>query len=146
MSVNYRLVHVTPERLFEVLADGWSYSTWVVGTSRIRAVSANWPEPGAALHHSFGLWPLVIDDVTRSLAWEAPRRLVLQAHGRAVGVAQVHIDVQPHARGCVVRMTEDATAGPARLIPRLVRDALGRARNREALRRLAYRAEARTDG
>lgn len=145
MSVNYRLIHVTPERLFEVLADGWSYSSWVVGTSRIRAVSANWPEPGAALHHSFGLWPLVIDDVTRSVGWQAPTGIVLRAHGGAVGVAEVRIDVQPHARGCVVRMAEDAIGGPARHIPRFVRDALGRVRNREALRRLAYRAEARTD-
>lgn len=146
MSINYRLVHATPERLFEVLADGWTYSSWVVGTSRIRAVSDDWPQPGAVLHHSFGVWPLVIDDITRAVEWNPPTGLVLRAHGGAIGEAIVRLDVQRHARGCVVRLTEDAVRGPARLVPEALRDAAGRVRNREVLRRLAYRVEARSKG
>lgn len=146
MSVNYRLVEVDPERLFAVLADGWTYSSWVVGASRIRAVGESWPQPGQKLHHSVGLWPLIVDDTTSSLNWQPPTLAILRADGGPLGVLEVRFDVQKHLRGCVVRMTEDAVGGPSLLIPRTVRDVIGRVRNREALRRLAYLAERRTDG
>ena len=42
------------------MAGGWSYSDWVVGTSHLRAVEANWPAAGAKLHHAVGVWPLVM--------------------------------------------------------------------------------------
>ena len=38
-----RDVAATRQRVWDVLADGWTYSGWVVGNSRIRAVSSNWP-------------------------------------------------------------------------------------------------------
>jgi hypothetical protein len=38
-------------------------------------------------------------------------------------------------------MSEDATAGPAKVVPRPVRDPMLTARNGEALKRLAYLAE-----
>ena len=38
---------------------------------------------------------------------------------------------------------EDIVAGPARFVPKLVRDAATHARNTETLRRLAYLAEGR---
>ena len=59
-----RDVAATRQRVWEVLADGWTYSGWVVGTSRIRAVSSNWPAPGSRILHSIGTWPAVIDDET----------------------------------------------------------------------------------
>lgn len=37
-----------------------TYPGWVVGNSRIRAVSSNWPAPGARILHSIGTWPAVI--------------------------------------------------------------------------------------
>jgi hypothetical protein len=52
------------ERVWDVLADGWTYSGWVVGNSRIRAVSANRPAPGTRHLHSIGTWPAVINDET----------------------------------------------------------------------------------
>jgi hypothetical protein len=42
-----RDVAATKQQVWDVLADGWSYSGWVVGNSRIRAVSASWPAPCA---------------------------------------------------------------------------------------------------
>jgi uncharacterized protein YndB with AHSA1/START domain len=47
-----RDVAVTRQRVWDVLTDGWTYSGWVVGNSRIRAVSSNWPAPGARILHS----------------------------------------------------------------------------------------------
>ena len=52
------------QRVWAVIADGWTYSQWVVGNSRMRAVDPNWPQPGSTLHHSIGVWPAVINDST----------------------------------------------------------------------------------
>ena len=62
-----------------MLADGWSYATWVVGASRVREVEDAWPAEGARIHHSFGLWPLLINDTTKVESSDAPSRLVLTA-------------------------------------------------------------------
>ena len=59
-----RDIAVSRQRVWNVLANGWTYSGWVVGNSRIRAVSSNWPAPGARILHSIGTWPAVIDDET----------------------------------------------------------------------------------
>jgi len=141
MTVAYRFVHATPEAVFRVLNDPWTYPSWVVGASRARAVEQRWPEPGAKLHHSFGLWPVVIDDLTEVREWDEPRHAVLEAHGGPIGIARVQFDVKRRRDGCVVRMDEDAISGPGLLVPRFLRDALGFPRTVEALKRLAYLAE-----
>lgn len=141
MSVNYRFIEAAPERVFDVLADGWLFAGWVVGASRIRDVGEGWPRRGTDIHHSFGLWPAVLDDRTTALEWDPPRRLVLKARGRPLGATQVTIEARPRPGGCVVRMTEDALGGLARFLPRSLLDAALHVRNAETLRRLAYLAE-----
>ena len=42
-----------------MIADGWTYSQWVVGNSRMRAVDPDWPAPGSTIHHTIGIWPVV---------------------------------------------------------------------------------------
>ena len=44
----------TPGQVWAVIADGWTYSQWVVGNSRMRAVDADWSEPGSKIHHTIG--------------------------------------------------------------------------------------------
>jgi hypothetical protein len=142
MAVNFRHLDCAPEDVFRVLADGWLYPSWVVGASRIRSVDESWPSEGARIHHSFGVWPAVIDDSTSMLEWDPPRRAVLKARGWPVmGEAKVIVDVEPRNGGCVVRIEEDAIAGPAMLVPRPIRSAGISYRNRETLQRLAYIAE-----
>ncbi|WP_353988006.1 SRPBCC family protein [Ruicaihuangia caeni] len=143
MATNYRLFHCRPEDVFAVLADGWNYAAWVVGTSRIRGVDETWPAPGAKLHHSFGLWPALVDDITVMVAWDPPRHAILKARGWPLGEASVRFDVREHPRGCVVRMGEDAAAGPMAKIPAALRQPGIRFRNSETLRRLAFLAEGR---
>jgi len=138
-----RQIEATPEQVWAVLSDGWLYPGWVVGASRMRGVDAGWPEAGTRLHHSFGVWPAVIDDQTHSLRASRGRRLELRAHGWPAGAAEVVLELEPHGSGTLVRMREDAVAGPGRLVPPPVRRALTRARNHEALRRLAFLAEQR---
>ncbi|WEO78146.1 SRPBCC family protein [Cryobacterium sp. SO2] len=146
MAVNYRSLDCSPEKVFAVLADGWLYPGWVVGASRIREVDPAWPATGSAIHHSVGVWPALIDDSTLVLEWDPPRHALLRARGWPIGEAQVTIDVKPRGDGCVVRLAEDATAGPGRFVPRPLRDVAIRARNAETLRRLAYLAEGGAGG
>ena len=143
MSTNTRFVEASPHDVFDVLADGWIFPSWVVGASRIRDVELDWPAVGARIHHSFGVWPAVVDDSTSLEEWDPPRRAVLLARGWPLGEARVTLDVQGRAGGCLVRMGEDAVSGPGALVPRPLMDPLIHVRNREALRRLAWLAEGR---
>jgi hypothetical protein len=131
----------TPDDVFAVLADGWLFPTWVVGASRMRDVDAEWPKPGSQLQHSFGVWPLLINDNTTMVEWEAPKHAVMKPEGWPIGEALVTIDVKPHKNGCVVRIKEKAVKGPGALLPSWLLDIGLYARNVETLRRLGFLAE-----
>ena len=141
MSVTVLEMNCDPEDVFAVLADGWVFPTWVVGASRMRDVDTTWPEEGSTLHHSFGVWPLVINDKTTVHEWDPPYRMVMRPAGWPVGEALVTIEAKPRGSGCVVRMTETAVRGPSVLVPRPILNALLRVRNHETLQRLSYIAE-----
>lgn len=141
MSRNVRVLRCTPEDVFGVLANGWLYPSWVVGASRMREVDDAWPAEGARLHHSFGVWPALIDDSTVVESSSPPRHLVLRARGWPIGEARVTIDVKPRGDGCVVRIQEEAIRGPGKYVPEPIMDALLHWRNAETLHRLAYLAE-----
>ncbi|MET0304536.1 MAG: SRPBCC family protein [Microbacteriaceae bacterium] len=141
MSTNTRRMLCSADDVFEVIADGWTYPAWVVGASRMRQVGANWPRVGEHIRHSFGPWPLVIDDRTTVLEWDPPRRVVLRAQGWPLGEAIIEIDAQPRGEHCVVRMREWASAGPASWLPNALLDIPLSIRNRETLQRLALIAE-----
>lgn len=143
MSRNIRALACSPEAVFDVLADGWLYPGWVVGASRMRDVDATWPAEGSQLHHSIGVWPVLIDDETTSIEWQPPHRMVMRAKGWPIGEALVTLDVRPTANGCLVRMQEHPAEGPGSWAPRFVTDPLLYVRNRETLHRLAYLAEGR---
>jgi len=127
-----------------VLADGWTYANWVVGTARIRDVDLSWPEASTHIHHSFGVWPIMLSDSTRVEAVEPGRELVLTARGWPLGESRVHLSVRPDGESrSVVTLTEDAVSGPATVVPPVIRHVLFAPRNRETLRRLALIAEGR---
>jgi hypothetical protein len=138
-----RHIEASPRAVFDVLGDGWLYASWVVGASRIRGVDDTWPQVGAQIHHSFGSWPLVIDDTTEVTEFEPWERLTLVARAWPVGEATVHIEVHPDGDGSEVSIEEDASSGPGLLVPRPVRQLGIAPRNVECLRRLAYLAEGR---
>lgn len=130
-------IDASPEQVFAVLADGWTYSGWVVGTSHIRAVDAEWPAEGSAIHHSLGAWPVMIKDETRVLELDAPHRLVLEAQLWPLGAAQVTVELSATAGGGTrVVMHEVFVSGPGRVLRSKVQDLALMARNRECLRRL----------
>ena len=144
MSTTTRSMSATPEQVWKVLSDGWLYPLFVVGASRMRDVDESWPAVGARLHHSVGTWPLLIDDTTEVLEVEEGRRLLLKARGWPAGEAHVDISLRPDGDATLVTMEEDATAGPGVLMPKPLRDAQLHWRNVEALRRLAFVVEGRT--
>ena len=146
MATNRRTLSCAPEHVFAVLANGWLYPTWVVGASRMRDVESSWPSVGARIHHSFGVWPVLIDDTTSILEWDPPRHAKLKARGWPMGSAHVVLDVVPEPAGCLVTITEDAVEGPGLLMPKPARDVMIHLRNRETLQRLAYLAEGNADG
>jgi len=136
-------VKTTPESVWRVLADGWLYPLWVVGASRIRQVEDTWPETGSKIHHSVGLWPAVINDDTEVIECLPGSVIGLRAKAWPAGEATVRVTLEPQGADTRVRMQEDATAGPARLVPERVLAPVVVLRNREALRRLAWLSERR---
>lgn len=136
-------VRTPPEGVWSVLSDGWVYATWVVGASRVREVDDTWPQVGSLVHHSFGLWPILINDNTEVLYADPPRQLVLKARGWPAGEAHIRLVLDPDGAGTQVRIEEDVVAGPGQLMPRPLRQAMVVPRNREALRRLSYLVEGR---
>lgn len=143
MSTNTRLIHATPDQVWDVLADGWLYPLWVVGASRMREVDDHWPAVGAQLHHSVGTWPLLIDDSTEVVDATPGAMLKLRARAWPTGEATVTIRLSAVGTETEVTIEEDAASGPARLIPKPARDLPLAWRNVETLRRLAYIAERR---
>ena len=130
-------------RVWEVMADGWTYSQWVVGNSRMRAVDNDWPAPGARILHSIGLWPAVIDDETVVLSCTPQEELVLLAKLGPLGSARITLRLSDIPEGCRVEMAEVAAQGPMRLIPDRLQLAGIWPRNRECTWRLANLAEER---
>ena len=84
-----RRMPVAPEDVWSVLADGWSFGTWVVGACRIRSVDSDWPAAGTGIEHSVGAWPALLDDHTVVEESDPPRGLVLHARARPLGEAKV---------------------------------------------------------
>jgi uncharacterized protein YndB with AHSA1/START domain len=143
MSTNTRVLAATPEKVWNVLADGWLYPLWVVGASRMREVEDTWPDVGSKLHHSVGVWPLLLDDHTEVLDATPGAMLRLRARTWPAGEAEVTLRLTPSGVDTEVTIEEQATSGPAALAPRMIQDPPLTWRNSESLRRLAYLAERR---
>ena len=144
MTATTRTLHATPEQVWEVLADGWLYPLWVVGASRMREVDSDWPRVGSRIHHSVGVWPLLIDDNTEITDAQPLRKLSLRAKAwPLLGEADVTLELSEQGAGTRVVMSEDAATGPGKLVPKPARAPGIIWRNTESLRRLAFLAERR---
>jgi len=143
VTTNTGTFSASPDQVWRVLADGWLYPLWVVGASRMREVEQAWPAVGSKLHHSFGVWPVLIDDNTEVTAADPGVSLGLRARGWPAGEAAVTITLEPVGAQTRVTIEEDAVSGPGVLVPKPVRAALIKWRNVETLRRLSFLAERR---
>jgi len=143
VSVNTRIVAATPDDVWKVLADGWLYPLWVVGATRMRDVDKNWPDKGSRIHHSIGVWPMLINDHTEVLDVVPGRSITLRARAWPVGEAKVDIRLSDVGAQTEVVIEEDAIAGPGVLVPEPFKGLTLKWRNVETLRRLAFIAEGR---
>lgn len=136
-----REVRASRQQVWDTIADGWTYTQWVVGNSRTRAVDSHWPQPGSVIQHSVGVWPLVINDKTVVESCTPGAELVLRAHGRPFGVARITLRLTDTPGGCRIDMIEVPAEGLMKIIPDRLALAAVYPRNRECLLRLAALAE-----
>jgi hypothetical protein len=150
MAVVQRVMAATPEQIFAVLADGWSYSDWVVGTAHIRDVDRDWPNPGAQLHHKVAGLPLSPKDKTVVLDSAPPHWIVMRPYVWPLGELTASLTLTPINGGATsVTLAEQFTAGPVGRFRSRIDDLFMHWRLREGLRRLsdlATRKHAATAG
>nr|WP_091653487.1 SRPBCC family protein [Micromonospora pallida] len=138
MAIVEKVIGAPPQQVFDVLADGWTYSDWVVGTTHMRDVDDGWPGVGTRLHHRAGPWPFSLTDASRVLVCEPPHRLVIRAGLWPAGEATVVFTLDPVGPDATrVRLGEDFTAGPLRWIRNKLNDLVLKQRNKETLNRLS---------
>lgn len=131
-------------QVWAVMADGWTYSQWVVGNSRMRAVDPDWPAVGTTIEHSIGVWPLLLDDVTVVEDCQPLEQLVLLAKGRPFGKARITLRLfDIDGGGCRIEMAEVFVGAPLGWVPKRAALTAALPRNRECTWRLAAMAERR---
>lgn len=130
-------IAVPPSQVWATLADGWLYSSWVVGTSKIRDVDDGFPAVGTKIYHAFGLWPLLIEDETEVLAVQPGQHLLMQARGWPMGEATTAIDLVPSQQGTAIRIAETPTKGPGAWVNNPLAEKILEYRLKECLARLS---------
>ncbi|GAA2511472.1 SRPBCC family protein [Pilimelia columellifera] len=144
MAITNRIIDASPEQVYAVLADGWTYSDWVVGTAHIRGVDRHWPAPGAKIYHKAGPWPLSLHDSTVCESAVPNAELVLRPRLWPMGEATVTIRLEPLPDGrTLVVISEHFVAGPLQWVQNKINDLVMHRRNVEGLRRLADIVERR---
>ena len=143
MATNATTIRASPETVFRVLATGHCYTEWVVGAKRIRSVDPHWPHPGSEFHHTVGVGPLKLNDHTRVVAVDPPRRLVLDACARPLGRATVELHLEEVASGTRVTMREELGLAPG--VIKRGADRMIQLRNARGLRRLGKLCEPQSD-
>ena len=93
-------------QVWVVIADGWTYSQWVVGNTRMRAVDPHWPAPGSTIHHTIGIWPFVLNDKTVVESCTPQEELVLLAKGRPFAAAPITLRLFDTPNGSGIEMAE----------------------------------------
>ncbi len=138
MAIVQRTIQAPPDRVFAVLADGWTYSDWVVGTVHIRDVDESWPAPGSKLHHKAGPWPMSLHDSSTVVSMVPNRELFLKAGLWPLGQARIKFLLEPAGAAATrVTMQEDFEAGPLLFLRNKINDLILHRRNIESLRRLS---------
>lgn len=137
------LVGAGTDAVWSVLADGYSYAHWVVGTRAIHHVDPDWPEAGSSLSFTAGRPPFSITDRTTSRICVRNRRLELEAHAPPYGSVRISIEILPWGEESVVIIDEHPLRGPSAALENPLMEFVLTLRNRRMLRKLAQTVVAR---
>jgi hypothetical protein len=143
MAVRNVLIPYEPDAVWSVLADGYSYAEWVVGTKEIHSVDRYWPEVGSSLRFTAGLGRLSITDFTTSRLCVPGGRLELEARALPYGSVRISIEILPWGEESVVIIDEHPLRGPTPLLENPLVEFGLTIRNRQMLRKLARAVENR---
>ncbi|HEY1634374.1 MAG TPA: SRPBCC family protein [Acidimicrobiales bacterium] len=143
MAVRNVLIPHEPDAVWSVLADGYSYAEWVVGTKEIHSVDQYWPEVGSSLRFTAGLGRLSITDFTTSRLCVPGDRLELEARALPYGSVRISIEILPWGGESVVIIDEHPLRGPTPLLENPLVEFGLTIRNRQMLRKLARAVENR---
>src|SRR5687768_8153983 len=137
MSRNRIELPASPEQVFEVLIDPYSFPKWVMGAKRIRGVDPDWPRPGSAFHHASGAGgDVTVKDKTELITMNPPLSLVLQAYLRPLGIVRIRIELDRGSSDGTTLLTIREAPAPGtklRKVKKLLDPALY-ARNRKSLK------------
>ena len=138
VATNERFMPVTPDAVWDVLADPGAYGYWVVGSKLIRDADAAWPRAGSRFHHTVGVGPLTVEDNTEVVEARRPGLFRLRAKARPIGTALVTLEMISRQAdgGTMVRLTENPDGLFAWLSLNPATHAFTVARNAESLMRL----------
>jgi hypothetical protein len=137
------LVERPPAQVWDVLADGYAYADWVIGTREIRAVDDGWPAVGTSIHYTVGWGPLALRGRTTVRQVEKGRRLGLEADAGPLGSARIVIDLDEWGDGTVVVLDEHPLRGPAYWLHSAVSETVLLVRGRPMVNQLARLVERR---
>jgi hypothetical protein len=143
VAVVNALVGRRPEQVWDVLADGYAYADWVVGTTEIRAVDDGWPAVGTSIHYTVGRGPLALRGRTTVRQAEKGRRLGLEADAGLLGAARIVIELDEWGDGTVIVMDEHPLRGPVYWLHSAVSETLLLLRGRPMVNQLARVVERR---
>ncbi|MFC9685539.1 SRPBCC family protein [Streptomyces sp. NPDC056948] len=137
MAVRHRLIKVSPQTVWDVLADGGRYAEWVVGTSASEPVRGQWPQTGSAIGYEvrIGPWRLTNETVVRHC--EEGSKLGLEARAGLLGTARIAIQLLPWGEHCLVIVDEHPLQGASGRLHNVGVEALIQLRHRAMLARLA---------
>lgn len=119
-----------------MLADPETYPDWLIGAANIRDVDNNWPSPGSRFHHTVGVRPFALMDITEVRDVEPDRSLSLSVRARPFMAAEVTFRIVGDEDRCVVSFEEEPTARVIGNLVRPVMDPMTHVRNHRSLRRL----------
>ena len=144
-SRNEAWFNAAPEAIWRYVGDARTYPDWVVGAAESRKVDAEFPQPGATLHHTQGVPRIGLKDTSTVVDSDAPSDLELEVRIRPFAVNGVRFVLRGDGNGRThVTMLEWPKYGPvARILGPLFVPAL-RIRNAETLRRLKNLSESKS--
>ncbi|MFM9699654.1 SRPBCC family protein [Streptomyces europaeiscabiei] len=141
MAIRHRLIKVSPQAVWAVLADGSRYAEWVVGTSASEPVRGRWPEVDSAIEYEIRVGPLRLSNETVVRYCEEEAELGLEARAGVLGTARISIRLRPWGRYCLVIADEHPLQGVGGALHNVGMEALIQLRHRAMLARLARLCE-----